>query len=113
MDTLTIVLMLAAIGAIVYHYYKQYKAMQDAADIATWPVKTPSCPDYWVHEGNNVCKNVFNVGSCPKDGSGLPIPKGVVDFGQKRFQGKEGKYEKCRWAKKCQASWEGIDKECD
>ena len=107
------ILLVIAIGAIVWHYYKQYKAMQLAGAEATWPVKSPTCPDYWVHEGNNVCKNVFNVGNCPKDGAGMPIPKGTVNFGTKRFTGPNGNAEKCRWAKKCQASWEGIDVECD
>ena len=106
-----ILIAVVVIGLGVY-YYRQYKNWKDEQDKLTWPRNIQECPDYWVSMGKNKCKNVFNIGHCPRGRTGLPKPQGVVNFSSKIYQGENGNYNKCRWAKGCNNSWEGIDKLC-
>ena len=69
------------------------------------PRNVNSCPDYWVKTKNGNCKNQFNIGLCL-------LPQGEINFNEPRYQGENGKYEKCRWARTCEASWEGVDNLC-
>jgi hypothetical protein len=112
MDTFTKILIAAVVISLGLYYYKQYKNWKDEEAKLTWPINTPQCPDYWISTGGNKCKNMFNIGHCPKGKNGLSIPQGEVDFSSKIYQGQDGNYNKCRWAKRCSNSWEGIDRMC-
>lgn len=100
-----------AIGLAMY-YYKQYKNWTDAEAKLTWPRNIQKCPDYWISTGNNKCKNVFNIGHCPRGKNGMATPQGEKSFNSSVYKGTNGDYNKCRWSKGCGSSWEGIDKLC-
>ena len=112
MDTFTKILILCSVIVLAGYYINQYRKFLQQQEKLTWPRNISPCPDYWVHEGNNVCKNMYNVGTCPKGNDGVPVVQGSTNFGSKIYTGGDGKYQKCRWAKKCNISWEGIDKLC-
>ena len=59
-----------------------------------------------------VCKNTFDIGHCPVGKTGLPISQGTVDFSGANYKGENGDYNKCKWTKQCNASWDGIDSQC-
>uniref|UniRef100_A0A6C0JCP3 CPW-WPC domain-containing protein n=1 Tax=viral metagenome TaxID=1070528 RepID=A0A6C0JCP3_9ZZZZ len=111
MDTFTKVLIIVCVIFLGGYYIYQYRKFLKEQDKLTWPRMLAECPDYWVKEGNS-CKNMFNIGDCPKGKDGLPEVQGTVDFSSEMYKGKKGNYNKCRWAKKCNAPWEGIDKLC-
>lgn len=70
-----------------------------------WPSK---CPDYWEVDSIGKCKNVHKIGQCKS----LNDTDNVMDFNDDLFTGNEGIYNKCEWAKTCNAPWEGIDSTC-
>ena len=112
MDNFTKVLTAVVVIGLCYYYYNQYKKYKDEQDKLTWPRNVNSCPDYWVKTENGNCKNQFNIGHCPRGSNGLPTPQGEINFNKPHYQGENGKYQKCRWAKRCAASWEGVDNLC-
>lgn len=112
MDNFTKILIGVVVISLAVYYYRQYKNWSDEQAKLTWPRNMPECPDYWVSTGGGKCKNVFNIGHCPKGRDGLPIPQGEANFSSRVYQGANGNFNKCRWAKRCNNSWEGIDKLC-
>lgn len=124
MDMLTGVLMFIGFIILAMYYYRQWKAWSKSQANLTWPRELSVCPDYWTHEGAHICRNTFDIGSCPKGIGGLR-KNGTVDMkAVSKVVGKEGAdldnamredislKSKCKWSKKCNASWEGIDKMC-
>jgi hypothetical protein len=125
MDTFTIILISVCIIFILYYYYKQYKNWKNHQDKLTWPQDYNNCPDYWEHKGHHICKNVNNLGKCPKNYKGA-LNHGNIDFKKvlgventnnrivldKRMKKHKNLIKKCHWAKQCNASWEGVDKLC-
>ena len=113
MDTFTNILILVVVIILGTYYYRQWKNWKKQSDKLTWPRTYPECPDYWVDMGGNTCQNKFNLGSCPIDPyTKLIETQGEASFEDDLYKGEDGKYEKCRWAKKCDVTWEGIDKLC-
>tara|TARA_B100000925_G_scaffold266051_1_gene225584 strand:- start:532 stop:882 length:351 start_codon:yes stop_codon:yes gene_type:complete len=115
MDTTTKTLLLISVGYIIYYYYKNWKQYNAEQAQLTWPRKIQPCPDYWVKAPNGKCKNMFNIGKCPSKSGGRGqrlIPQGEINFNTSYYNGKNGKMNKCRWAQRCNNSWEGIDKLC-
>jgi hypothetical protein len=112
MDTFTKVLIGLSVLYIVFYYYIQWRQFKAQQSSITWPVNISNCPDYWIENGSKKCKNVNKIGSCPTAANGALIPKGEVDFNNVIYNGPKGSFNKCRWAKKCGASWEGIDNLC-
>tara|TARA_Y100001954_G_C15441282_1_gene421734 strand:- start:173 stop:511 length:339 start_codon:yes stop_codon:yes gene_type:complete len=111
MDT-TKLLTFLALGGIIYYYYKSWKKYNTEQSLLTWPRKYPVCPDYWTETKDGKCKNVFGIGECPKDNMGKVQSGGIISFKETNYTGKDGNTNKCRWAKRCKNSWEGIDKMC-
>lgn len=111
MDYFTRVLIIASIVYLGLYYLYQYRKFLKEQEKLTWPRNISPCPDYWVHEGNNVCKNTFNIGRCPNK-NGERVPQGTVDFNSQIYKNDDGNVQKCRWAKRCLSSWEGIDNLC-
>lgn len=105
-------LIVTIIGIIVFFYlalsyynsYRKYiKGKEPKSRIRL------ECPDYWAVEGNNICRNIHKIGKCSLMGD----RGSVVDFNDEIFQDKAtGNYAKCKWSKKCQSPWEGIDDLC-
>jgi hypothetical protein len=94
---------------ILVYYYRQYtryntniKKGNDFKRVIT------DCPDYWIMEGDKKCRNHNRLGRCLTSENG-----GVMDFNTDYFNNPQtGNYAKCRWTKKCNLSWEGIDDIC-
>lgn len=112
MDNFSKILTVVVVVGLGYYYYNQYKKFQEEQDKLTWPRHINSCPDYWVKTPEGRCRNQFNIGHCPRGSNGLPTPQGTVSFQSNIYKGEAGNYNKCRWAKRCAASWEGIDNLC-
>ena len=126
MDTFTIILVVLSITFLSYYYYKQYKNWKDEEEKLTWPREYNRCPDYWVHDGHHICKNVNNIGRCPLNRNGKLNKNGDVDFKlvsnvpdnnniEKLDQGMNSDMslmKKCKWSKQCNSTWEGVDKLC-
>ena len=118
--------LLIAIGffcVVVFFTYKLYKYQKKVAKSkkVAFPPYTSLCPDYWKvietkevidEKGRpgfaSVCKNVEKIGLC-QTGSGQDS---IMDFTQGPYTGKNGKFFKCEWSKKCKAPWEGYDNLC-
>ena len=116
MDKFNIVLILGCVIFLIVYYWRQYKKWQKDQEGLTWPRELSSCPDYWTHEGNSICRNIHNLGKCPSGSSG-PIPQGTVDFksvtGTSNTGSNPALLQKCRWTKRCDSTWEGVDKLCE
>ena len=91
---------------IILVIYKLYNRSVEESE-QTWPEEISNCPDYWTDLGNGKCKNVHNLGTCT---NGKVQP--TITFNKSYYDGDKGKMNRCRWAKKCNVSWEGIDDLC-
>ena len=126
MDTFTIILISVSVIFVLYYYYNQYKNWKKETTNLTWPLDYNRCPDYWTHDGNHICRNTHNLGKCPRGNNNRLQKNGTIDF--KLVTGvrdtgnmnrldvdmtkKNNLLKKCKWAKQCHTSWEGIDKLC-
>ena len=63
-----------------------------------FPPVVAQCPDYWELNKKNMCINNKNLGN------------GCKKFNPKdpKYQGPQGKIEKCKWSKNCGIVWDGI-----
>ena len=111
MDTIYKILFVVLVGLLIYYYYQQYTSYTETQSTLTWPRKISECPDYFISDGKGGCKNTYNLGTCPSV-DGVLQPNATVKFDSAEFTGDDAKYNKCRWAKNCQVSWEGIDTSC-
>jgi hypothetical protein len=92
---------------IIIHYYRQYTSNATKEQDKLTRIQT-ECPDFWVVEESNKCRNTHKLGKCLTRDNG-----GLMDFNTDYFQNKDsGNYAKCRWAKTCNVSWDGIDHIC-
>ena len=126
MDRLKTILIVLSICFLTYYYYKQYKNWKDEQSKLTWPREYNRCPDYWVHDGHHICRNVNNIGRCPVGKNRKIINNGKIDFKRvanvsdnnnlqkldKEMTNNQSLMRKCRWSKICNSSWEGVDKLC-
>ena len=112
MDTFTIILMIIGSAIMMIYLYKQYKKEQARESKLTWPREISPCPNYWVDLGNGKCKNIHDVGTCPTNKGSSSNPEGIFHFDTSYFNGEAGDLKKCRWSKRCQSPWEGIDNLC-
>ena len=86
----------------VYNYYKNKQIKQPE-----FPPWKSLCPELWEVVDKNKCKNVNKIGNCMLERDM------VMDFNDPIFKDKKkGNYYKCKWAKECNVSWEGIDNLC-
>ena len=93
---------------IIIYYYKQY-ASEVKSKVRGDKIIRAECPDYWLVEAPLKCRNANKMGLCFKNGDN----GGLMDFDTEFFKNPQtGNYAKCRWAKKCHVSWDGIDDIC-
>ena len=93
---------------IIIHYYRQYNTKVNDTKKKEVIIRA-ECPDYWLVEGPNKCRNANKLGKCLTKGN----EGGLMDFDNEYFNNTEtGNYAKCRWAKKCHVAWDGIDQIC-
>jgi hypothetical protein len=112
MDNQTVIIIVSVIsfiiivifGVKIFLEYRRFKKLSDNTIFPPWPAQ---CPDYWVSQNDNECKNVNKIGICRTDDD-----DNVMDFGTHPFKGGKGDFYKCNWAKKCNSPWEGIDSIC-
>ena len=90
--TILLIVLLAAIGAMAYNS----KFGQD------FPPVQSECPDYWVVNADGTCTNKQNLGTCT-DGS-----QHTMDFTTDEWSGVDGLKKKCKWAKECNITWDGV-----
>jgi hypothetical protein len=70
----------------------------------------PECPDYWNKVDLGRGPQCMNTRKCNgKKGECRPMQT-YFNLNNNRFGGSD--YNKCRWAKRNNISWEGIDKLC-
>ena len=112
MDIVTGILLLISFVGIFQYYYSNYKKYVEEHVALKWPPNIKPCPDYWVQLDNGQCKNSFSIGDCPRGANGMQTKQGVVDFKKGVYVGADADKNKCRWAKRCRNSWEGIDNLC-
>jgi len=112
MDGFTKTVIGVTVFFILFYYYRQWQNYKEEQAKLTWPTSISPCPDYWVHEGNGQCKNPFKVGKCPTRQDGQVDTNSNVNFNTDYYRGEQGILNKCRWAKRCNAAWEGIDNMC-
>ena len=93
---------------IIIHYYRQYSKQVKERKKEEIVIRA-ECPDYWIVEEPNKCRNFNKLGKCLTKGN----EGGVMDFDTDFFKNPQtGNYAKCRWAKKCHVAWDGIDQIC-
>ena len=106
MDALSYVLIFLVVLVLGFYYYRQYINYRKEQDSTTWPKKISECPDYWSKSADSskgsMCENRLNI---PTSTSCSNMKE--LDLGQVSSVG-----EKCKWAKGCGVSWEGIDTQC-
>jgi len=107
-NILAVVIVLTMIIGFGVHTYLNVKSVAKKKDNMKFPPWPAKCPDYWRVDGKGSCVNDKRLGDC-NNGT-----KGTLDmsFDQEIFQGSNGMYNKCSWAKKCNIPWEGIDSLC-
>jgi hypothetical protein len=72
--------------------------MKNAKNSQAFPPQIGNCPDYWTLDKSK-CKNLKGLGT------NAPVE---ADFTSKKYQGKNGNSEKCKWAKSYNLEWDGI-----
>jgi len=87
---LIVFLIIMALMALMMAKFKEHQL---------FPPEVPPCPDYWTYEDGK-CKNVKDLGngSCNSD----------EPFSAKKYQGLKGRKEKCKFAKQCNITWDGL-----
>lgn len=110
MDRITIVIVIVFSLIFVSYRYKEYIDKKKKKEANTWPLEFNNCPDYWVQDGDK-CINVHNLGRkhYSDKSSEFPEKDGAMYFNRGQFVGEDSLINKCRWAKKHNISWEGID----
>ena len=128
MDTFSIVLVTITLIILAIYYYRQYKKLKKERSKLTWPQEYASCPDYWLDRGKHNCQNIHDLGDLSKCGGIKGENQIVVDMKKKtpgnnlnasnpivlnkQMNNKKNLISKCKWAKRCNVSWEGVDKLC-
>jgi hypothetical protein len=104
---ITVIAIVLCFYMLVY-FYNQITLVKQ--QVAANPTIAPAmCPDYWDISAPNVCANYKQLGVC-RLGNG---DNGQVDFTDTIFTNSQsGGFMKCKWAKTCGVSWQGIDNLC-
>ena len=77
MSAVTIVIVIIVVIILFTYFYHMYKDWKKNKKKFQWPPEKLPCPDYWVHEGNGLCKNPFGLGLGTKNPM---IPDTQYDF---------------------------------
>ena len=86
------VILVVSLGIIGYLLY-------DAQSNLDYPPSVGQCPDYFTINENNHCVNSMGLEtSCGE----------IPDFSTGDFTGNDGAKNKCKWAKECNLTWDGI-----
>jgi hypothetical protein len=97
MTTFIIVLIIALTIIGIGLYRQKYSS--------DYPPVIANCPDYWDMSGNNMCRNIKNLGnsSCAN----------IIDFSAPQWSGSNGNCTKAKWAQSCNLSWDGLTENVD
>jgi len=92
-----------------------FQSMNKNKEKHLWPPEVLPCPDYWVHQGNGVCKNTFGLG-LGQAGDFKSGPMDSYDFGKTPGCTKPNSStcleHKRNWANRTQNPWFGIANKC-
>ena len=69
MDNQTVIIIVSVIsfiiivifGVKIFLEYRRFKKLTDNTIFPPWPAQ---CPDYWVSQNDNECKNINKIGIC-------------------------------------------------
>ena len=86
-----------------YFVYSYFYSKNSEKKFPPWKSK---CPDFWQADGKNRCRNVKKLGLC------MVGNDNVMTFDDQVFRSEKSDFYKCKWAKNCGVSWEGIDNLC-
>jgi hypothetical protein len=95
-----LIMLLIFIGFFVYIYFV---SKDPKKKFPPWKSK---CPDFWQADGSNRCLNSKKLGYC------MVGDDNMMTFDDPVFKTDKSDYYKCKWAKNCGVSWEGIDNLC-
>ena len=65
-----------------------------------YPPETGTCPDYWELLKSGECSNKQNLG--------ISECHATKNFNVPEYKGIKGPLNKCKWAKNCELTWDGI-----
>jgi hypothetical protein len=103
-DPLQIALSIFVIGFLIFYFSRQFTIWLTNKKSIEWNKNISPCPDYWEKDGPTCkdTKKLTTINGCSPVSFDAPIYTNSVD----------GDIQKCMWAKKCGASWDGIDNLC-
>lgn len=114
MKAYNVVIVLAIIIIILFTVYLfldvfKKKINKKSNNVNKKKVEYNYCPDFFEkikENGQNYCVNTYNLGSCQ-------FINNRKNFDDTIFTNKiSGNKNKCKFAKKCDLSWSGIDRLC-
>lgn len=90
--TVLLIVLLAAVGIMAYSakYGDEYPPVQS------------ECPDYWTVNSEGKCVNEKNLGTCTDS------TQHEMDFTTSEWTGNDGLTNKCKWARDCNITWDGV-----
>ncbi len=112
------VLVMVAIILVIFVALVFFRQRQDKK-MMKWPPVISKCPDYFVNDGAQGCRNPFQLkGNCPNSScdfcAALSDPRTThIDFLKgKNLEDEKQRKEVCDMIGKCGLSWEGVDNVC-
>ena len=127
-DRVTMIISIISVLFLVIYYYVQYSKWSNQQNNLIWPISINQCPDYWTSNGEGICVNKHSLGNCPIGSNKKVLQNGEIDFKtivgnvtanpsdeelfNQEMNSKQNLIKKCKWAKQCGSSWEGVDHLC-
>ena len=118
MSAVTIIIVIIVVIILFTYFYHMYKNWKKTKKKHTWPPEVLPCPDYWVNQGNGICKNPYGLGLSDMNGTFKTGPIDSVDFtkqggGVCQKPKSRGCLDyKAKWATGTQNPWFGVRKGC-
>ena len=114
---LNIIFIIIIIVILLIYFIFEIINYRKVSNTNRWPPwgRPLPCPDYWIHKGNNICVNPFNLGTNYPKGS-----KYIDEYDMKKLPGclnnhlgsKECLISKCNFAQKSNNPWFGVQPNC-
>ena len=116
MSAVTIVIVIIVVIILFTYFYHMYKTWKKNKVKYQWPPEVLPCPDYWINEGNGICKNPFGLG-LSENGDFKTGPIDQWDFSKKSPACQKPNSRGCldykaKWAVRTQNPWFGVRKGC-
>ena len=117
MSMFIITFSILATALLIYLLFETYNKIKTQIHTNATKKYVQVCPDYWevvsqsLDTSGNVigveCKNVHQLGKCAVS------DRDTFKFDDHIFTDPEtAELAKCKWSKRCEVSWQGIDDKC-